>query len=316
MSILTNAVDSLAMGIEDFKSKEQRRLVSCTRNICAGILLLFKHKLVELSPSGSDEVLIKQRIIPVRVKGRLRWSGSGRKTVDVLQIKERFDSLGVQVDWKRVTQIIDHRNDIEHYYGSLSHDAVRNLIASSFIVIRDFVRTELKLDPLSLLGKETWDSLTTVAEVHDKEKAECDKHIGSVDWLYDCVRSALEEWNCSACGSDLINVEVNGTRRTDAKFDCLSCGLTWNFDEGVEAAINQYFAGENYRSVKDGGDPENVTCPECNRDTLILVLNVCVICETTPDWICKRCSAHIPAVEIGYLDGFCSWCAHMMSKDD
>ena len=64
MSILKNAVDSIAVGLEDYSSPDERRIVSCTRNIFAGILLLFKYKLELLSPPGSDKALIKQRVLP------------------------------------------------------------------------------------------------------------------------------------------------------------------------------------------------------------------------------------------------------------
>jgi hypothetical protein len=33
VSILKNAVDSIAIGLEDFSSSDQRRVISCTRNI-------------------------------------------------------------------------------------------------------------------------------------------------------------------------------------------------------------------------------------------------------------------------------------------
>ena len=46
--ILKNAVDSISLGIEDYQlgigdceSSDPRRLVSCTRNLFAGIILLF-----------------------------------------------------------------------------------------------------------------------------------------------------------------------------------------------------------------------------------------------------------------------------------
>ena len=51
VSILKNAIDSIAIGLEDYESTDERRIVSSTRNIFAGILLLFKHKLCELSPT-------------------------------------------------------------------------------------------------------------------------------------------------------------------------------------------------------------------------------------------------------------------------
>lgn len=92
MSILQNAIDSIALGMEDFASTDPRRLISCTRNLFAGILLLFKAKLADLSPPDSDEVLIKQHIVPILDSSSyLQWKGKGEKTVDYDQIKVRFD---------------------------------------------------------------------------------------------------------------------------------------------------------------------------------------------------------------------------------
>ena len=81
--ILKNAIDSICMGIEDYKLgigdyefSAPRRLVSCTRNLFAGIMLLFKHKLAKLSPPGSDGLLIKQHIIPIlNSKGNIEVEG-------------------------------------------------------------------------------------------------------------------------------------------------------------------------------------------------------------------------------------------------
>ncbi|WP_029834987.1 hypothetical protein [Vibrio parahaemolyticus] len=97
MSILKNAVDSIAIGLEDFESDDDRRIISSTRNIFAGILLLFKHRLCELSPEGSDEALIKQKVLPaIDATGAVNWIGQGKKTVDVQNIKDRFKSLGIE----------------------------------------------------------------------------------------------------------------------------------------------------------------------------------------------------------------------------
>ena len=85
MSILQNAIDSISLGIEDYEmaTADTRRYISCTRNIFAGILLLFKHKLSELSPAGSDEVLIKQKVMPKIDINSITWIGEGKQTVDV-----------------------------------------------------------------------------------------------------------------------------------------------------------------------------------------------------------------------------------------
>lgn len=316
MTILQNAIDSIALGVEDFSSLDPRRLVSCTRNIFAGILLLFKYKLSQLSPPDSDEVLIKQRVLPTfDPTTGLRWQGKGKKTVDVLQIRERFNNLSIAVDWQRVDHINEYRNDIEHYFSALSHDAVRALIADSFVVIRDFIRNQLNQDPLTLLGSSAWGTLTNVAEVYEKEKQECTGHLEAVDWKYDCLESALIEYRCPKCGSGLIDVTANGADRETATFTCRSCGEQWSFEDLAPLAISDYFAEENYRSIKDGGDPVTITCPECDEDTYVLDDDVCILCEESTERRCQMCGIKIPPEEIDG-GGYCSWCAHMMSKDD
>src|SRR6266850_6654563 len=114
-AILQNAVDSLQIGVEDFQSSDSRRVLSAGRNITAGVLLLFKEKLRDLSPAGSNDVLIKQKSKIVKAKdGSIQVIGVGKKTVDVTQIKERLTDLGIKVDWKRVDAIVEVRNEVEH----------------------------------------------------------------------------------------------------------------------------------------------------------------------------------------------------------
>ena len=57
--------------------------------------------------SGSDEVLIKQKIMPKIDINSITWVGEGKKTVDVQGIKERFTSLGIKVDWSRLKDAQD-----------------------------------------------------------------------------------------------------------------------------------------------------------------------------------------------------------------
>lgn len=98
--LLQNAINSIEIGIEDYKLSQQdeRRIISCVRNVFAGILLLFKYKLVELSPANSDEVLIKQQISWFMENGNIIAKGKGDKTVDVQSIKDRFKSLNISID--------------------------------------------------------------------------------------------------------------------------------------------------------------------------------------------------------------------------
>ena len=226
MSILKNATDSIAVGLEDYASPDQRRVISCARNVFAGILLLFKHKLSLLSSPDSDEALLKQRVLPVLDKGaNLKWKGNGSKTVDVQGIKERFESLEIDVDWKRIDKINKLRNDIEHYFSNLKHEAIRSLISDSFVIINDFIRKHLGADPKVLLGDVAWAVLIEVNEVYEREKSECRVALQALEFFDDEILNAFERYSCGECGSGLIMPSVRGgdARNADYTSSILIC---------------------------------------------------------------------------------------------
>ena len=144
MTLLDNAVTSIHLALEDFSSTQNGRMISAIRNLHAGILLLYKEKLRRLSPPGTNEVLVKQKVVLQKTgSGGLISVGSGKKTVDVFQIQERFTSLGIQTDWKRFEKINTVRNDIEHYFTTVNRGAMEGAISDTFLIIRDFIHTEL-----------------------------------------------------------------------------------------------------------------------------------------------------------------------------
>ncbi|MGB3694028.1 MAG: hypothetical protein WBG70_14920 [Spirulinaceae cyanobacterium] len=154
MSLLNNAIESIQVGVEDYLNRDKKRYPSAVRNICAGILLLYKEKLYRLSPSHDKEVLIKKDIRPVYDDTKnITFIGKGKKTVDVYEIKERFKSLDVEVDWKKFEELNKLRNNIEHYYTDKSPEAIREVIVKSFLLIRDFISESLKEEPINVLGK-------------------------------------------------------------------------------------------------------------------------------------------------------------------
>ncbi|MFW3341822.1 hypothetical protein, partial [Aliarcobacter butzleri] len=113
MSIYKNALDSILLGLDDYKlalDGDKRRYISSTRNLFAGILLLFKEKLSQLSPDGTDEILIKKKIAPVLdVNGKVVFEAQGDKTVEVQDIQNLFKSLKITTDWTRVNKINKYR---------------------------------------------------------------------------------------------------------------------------------------------------------------------------------------------------------------
>lgn len=316
MSILNNAIDSIILGLEDYESSDHKRLISCTRNIFAGILLLFKHKLSVLSPENSDEVLIKQRVLPKKdPTGIIVWEGKGKKTVDVHQIKERFESLGVKTHWDRIKKINEFRNDIEHYHSNMSKDAIRYLLSNSFIVIRDFITEELALDPRNLLGEDSWNILVSVSEVYQKEKEACNGEIDKIDWASESLGEALKDIACENCGSDLITIKKFEKVREYTVLVCKSCQSEYEYESIVEEAITKYLSFEKYLSFTDGNTIPVTSCPECGNETYVYSEEQCLFCGASFKHTCGRCGQEIMPEEIDG-SGFCGWCSHMMSKDD
>lgn len=305
--ILSNAIDSLVLGLEDFESSNPKRLISCTRNLFAGILLLFKHKLAIMSPVGSDEALIKQKVLPqVNADGKVVWTGKGKKTVDVQEIRDRFTSLGIKTHWDRVDKINKFRNDIEHYHTDMSKDAIRQLITDCFIVVRDFITEEIEADPKSLLGDEAWETLVSVSEVYEKEKGECVKIIDEVDFGSAPLYEAIITYRCISCSSGLITVNDPKLPKEDITFVCKSCGQEYVYEQLVELSLGEYFSdNSNYL----------IDCPECDKKAYIYHEQRCAICEESAEHTCERCGTDIPAEELDG-SGFCGWCTHMMNKDD
>jgi len=275
MSILNNAIDSIAIGLEDFELYDETRALSSVRNVFSGILLLFKHKLCEMSPSGSGEVLIKQNILPVLNKdGSLSWVGKGNKTVDVHSIKERFESLGVTVDWVRFNKINSYRNNIEHYYSTETHKDVDELISDSFIIIKDFISEELNSDPKSLLGEKSWGILNHSYEVYTKEQHECTSSIEALSYFGESILDAIKNYYCEECESDLIEATQESGPAVDSDFKCRSCEFIYSYEGIVDQAVVSHF----YEKAIKSGITQIVNCSLCFDGIYIYKDAVCSTC--------------------------------------
>jgi hypothetical protein len=207
MDLLTNAVESIQVGVEDYQSGTRPRLLSAGRNIHAGILLLYKEALRRESPKDSNDALLMSKIVPSRdANGNVVFVGEGKKTVDTQQIRERFQALGVSTDWNRFDRINNVRNDVEHFYPLLDQKALHGLISDSFLIVRNFIADELEDDPRDLLAEETWQPMLDVSVVHEKEKQECERLLKDAKWVSPTLKRGLTEMvlTCSACGSDLL----------------------------------------------------------------------------------------------------------------
>lgn len=314
MSILQNAVDSIVLGIEDYElaKTDERRFVSCTRNIFAGILLLFKHKLSDLSPENSDEVLIKQKIIPKMDIDSLTWIGEGKKTVDVQGIEERFSSLGIKVDWVRLRKIQRYRNDIEHYYTTSSSDAVKQMISDSFLVVVNFISQYLDEDPKKLLGEEIFNIMKEIEEVYEVDKKLCIDKFETLKYFHPSIQDILTQLSCYECGSGFLNPLKGNTYAEETVYECRSCNTEFNYENLVNTAFENEFS-LSIRDIMNGEEDACCGCPECGGFFLYHE-GICVVCGNENNLICKICDEKIHPSEAEVFEGRCSYCNYKWEK--
>lgn len=315
MSILKNAIDSIQIGVEDYIMEDERRSISAVRNISAGILLLYKEKLCQLSPDHDKELLIKKDLRPIQSgNGEIAFEGKGKKTVDVQSIKERFSSLNVKVEWKRFDEINQLRNDLEHYFTDKSPDAVKEIVSKSFLLIRDFITNELEEDPKEIIGNETWISLLKVAEVYTAEEKICKESIQKIDWEYSTVESAIDYARCPECHSSLVQAQDENDAFPQVGLSCRSCSAEFSYGEIIEQCISDFLGADAYYAAKEGERPPYETCNECQSTTYVHEESCCVSCGYELEYTeCEDCQEPLQ-LEDQWLEGKCGYCNNRWEK--
>jgi len=315
MSLLVNAVGSIQVGVEDYLMKDSRRYLSAVRNICAGILLLYKEKLRQLSLSypHDQEILIKKDIKPsLDSEGNLGFMGNGKKTVDVQEINGRFKTLKINVDWKKFEALNQLRNDIEHYYTTDSPNAVREIIAKSFILIRDFISDYLNKEPHQLLGDVCWNALLDTADVYEAEEADCRQSFDSIEFKHQILREAVEQIRCPFCHSSLIKARVTGEFTILTSLSCGSCSKFFEFGDVMSECLLDC---EHLPDTEEGF----AYCNDCQYTGCPSVIStgdewLCLNCLTTHQQIeqCEYCSEFVTGdIENSYMLG-CLMCEGQM----
>ena len=160
------------------------------------------------------------------------------------------------------------------------------------------------MDPLKIFDTDIWKILTEVAEVYEKEKLECVKHIKYINFEQDKLEAILIEYRCGECESGLIDVTSQSSDIFNTEFKCLSCGKNWDFVSIVGQAVPEHFSIQNYLSVEYGGYPATVVCPTCDVETYVFEEDKCLVCGEKANLECQLCGELI-------LDGgvFCSYCS-------
>jgi hypothetical protein len=309
MSILKNAVLSIQLGIDDYIEAQtsEAKVLSAIRNLTAGLILLFKVKLQELSPEGTDEVLLRSKILPnIDEKGDVFWKGKGNKTVDVDEIIERLTSLGVDgVEWNRLKTLRNIRNEIEHYYSKHPTSRIIEAMASSFYLIQQFVPRHLGLSPQELLGKKYWNYLVDQDAFFTEELKDCQANLLKVQWPARDLINAIPEMTCMDCGSPLVKADNPEANIFDISICCTKCEFVTVYEEFVEFTLSEYFATELHQAARFKISDPLLECPSCERLTYIPSDDKCAACLETPrKHTCQTCGDDLDP----FGDGTCSIC--------
>lgn len=315
MSMLDNAVSSIRLGVEDFKavSIDEARALSAIRNLTAGLLLMFKVKLQELSPPGSGEALLKQNVIPaLDASGKPIWIGKGGKTVDVESIITRLDGLEVRgIDWKLLRKLTEMRNDVEHYYTRLPTSVMLEAMAASFHLIQQFVPTYLNRTPVQLLGESVWTFLTTQESFYKREHEICQKANKAVSWTHSLLASSSTLLHCPACHSELIKPRAPVAPPPATSFECTCCGTVARYEEAAEVIMTMHHYADLYYAATKGGEPPISTCTRCTHYTYINGDALCVLClGDSPSQVCLECGAELDHDEVDESDDLTKLCDH------
>lgn len=320
--LLENAVVSIQLGLEDFASDDERRIISAARNLYSGVLLLCKEVLRQLSPPGSNDILIRTKKKAVKeAEGTVKLVGDGRKTIDRFEIQETFKQLQLAVDLSNLKRLADIRNDIEHMHPNHAPALIQEAIADAMPIIRDVIVKELNEEPSALLGNDAWNALLNEARVFKEEQAACNASFNQIEWESDALADALSDFQCPKCSSTLIrNDNTAGRKPKDLILICSQCGEPADLDEVIEAALKESLWAEGHIAAMDGGDPVLDECPECFKETYVFAEAKCLNpgCGFSLDgYECAVCSQGLTLDDYRYGDGnLCSYHAHVMSKDD
>jgi hypothetical protein len=171
--------------------------------------------------------------------------------------------------------------------------------------------------PHEVLG-DAWQTMLEVRAVYERELRACEKSFEQLKARVGVLHDV--SFNCPECRSDLIGQEEpTNTDPWSIQALCRSCGAEPKGDKLVEHSLDVCFEYENYRAFKQGDTQPVDQCPECGRHTYVIgeEHEGCALCEFVLDDSCANCGVSlIPSDAHPEDPTLCSYCYHMLTKDD
>ncbi len=312
-----NSVCYRQVGVEDFGSDDPKRAAFAVRNFYAGLLLLAKEVLVRSAPKAVEREILSEYFKPVPDgDGGVDFVPQGQRTVDFTTIGERFKDFGLDIDQGALVDLNRIRKNVEHLYTNEPESVIREAIARAFPVAAVLFRLAGE-EPATVLG-ETWQTMLEVKETYDRELAECRSTFEDIVWQTKALAEA--PFNCPACQSDLVAQRTpSNTDQYEIECVCRACGAEADARAAVTQALETHLGGENYVAVKDGGEGPLYGCPECGTEAYLIREGEvgCAVCGYVLEGDCARCGGGLTPDTVAFDNhNFCSYCDHVMSKDD
>lgn len=277
MSLYENAIESIEVGVEDYESPDPGRAASAVRNFFAGVLLLLKEKLRLESPSDSGGALIYSKIVFKKTSKGVMFFGSGKNTVDVQQVIERFNNLCLSLNHAPLKRLQEIRNDVEHGDASKhSEQKMQEAIANTFALVTQVLIEHLGKKPAQEFREHIWNVMLNESNNYALIENQCMESFDRLTDVHPIPLAILRKMECDECGSSLIKMKTEGY--LDGEIECCSCGRTSAIEDIMPALISSKLAGQIYEAYNDGSDPPIATCETCLRETWYVLDDTCLLC--------------------------------------
>ena len=313
--IFENAITSITLGVEDFETGSEARMLSAARNYYAGLLLLAKECLVRAAPAADAMEIIGAKFKPVPDgAGGVDHEVVGYTTVDLAQLKTRFKDFKLPWPDADINKLQRFRNDLEHHHLKEPVSALGEAIASSFPMVVDFCGI-LEEDPQTQLA-DVWDTILEQHDAFEKVKKKCLASLEAVEWPAEV--SKLDRMACPECASSLIGqVEQENTDHEQVVGKCYQCGEEIAFETMMELVVKASYELDAYIMAKEGLNTPYGHCPECSAEAYVEdgETSLCFACGESIAGECVRCSNSIDLNEYNPdHPNLCSYCVYQWEK--
>lgn len=313
--IFDNAVTSIILGIEDFETGTEQRMLSAARNYYAGLLLLAKECLVRAAPKADAMEVIGARFKPkLDGEGGVAHEVVGYTTIDLAQLRERFRDFGLKWPSADIGKLQRFRNDLEHYHLKDPVDALGEAIASSFSMVVDFCAI-LGEDAQEHLA-DVWDTILEQRDAFEKVQKQCLASLEPIEWPASVCN--LDRMACPNCSSSLVGQsDADNCEKDSVVGKCYQCGDEISYVKMMEMVVSASYKADAYIMAKEGLAPAFTDCPECSASAYVETGedSVCFACGESVAGDCMRCGTRIDVNEYSWDNPeLCSYCAHMSEK--